>query len=83
MLKNILTKNGRALLCIAFSFLLSNASLGATKAYRSWTSEEDQVLINGVRIHGAGNWAAIAEQLPGRTGQSMPTALDQEIGSSY
>ncbi|MDR1366595.1 MAG: hypothetical protein LBJ13_01665 [Puniceicoccales bacterium] len=44
MLKNISFKNGKALLCIAFSFLLSNASLGAVKARVYWTPGEDQIL---------------------------------------
>ncbi len=36
-----------------------------------WTDEEDQVLIEMVKMHGVGNakWSFIAEQLPGRIGK--------------
>ncbi|MDR1366445.1 MAG: hypothetical protein LBJ13_00865 [Puniceicoccales bacterium] len=68
MLENILAKNGRALLGIAFSFLLSNASLEAVRACVHWTSGEDQILEEGVKRYGTSNFATIAKQLPGRTG---------------
>ncbi|MDR1366348.1 MAG: hypothetical protein LBJ13_00350, partial [Puniceicoccales bacterium] len=67
MLENILTKNGRALLGIAFSFLLSNASLEAVRTYRSWNLEEDHLLRRAVETLGAVNWTAIAALFPGRT----------------
>jgi hypothetical protein len=69
MLKSILAKNGKALLGIAFSFLLSNASLEAAKVRHGWTPGEDQALRGAVGIYGAHNWATIAKQLPGRTGR--------------
>jgi hypothetical protein len=67
MLKNISSKNGKALLGIAFSFLLSNASLEAARVRQGWTQKQDQRLIEGVRIRGAGNWTKIAKLVPGRT----------------
>jgi hypothetical protein len=67
MLKNISSKNGKALLCIAFSFLLSNASLEAVKTYRGWTQEEDHLLVGVIAIHGTSNWETVAEQVPNRT----------------
>ncbi|MDR1366344.1 MAG: hypothetical protein LBJ13_00330 [Puniceicoccales bacterium] len=68
MLENISSKNGKALLGIAFSFLLSNASLGAAGTRHIWTLEEDQILVEGVAIHGARNWEGIAKRVPGKTG---------------
>ncbi|MDR1366446.1 MAG: hypothetical protein LBJ13_00870 [Puniceicoccales bacterium] len=67
MLENILTKNGRALLGIAFSFLLSNASLEAVRACVHWTSGEDQILEEGVKRYGTSNWTAVATLVPDRT----------------
>jgi hypothetical protein len=74
MLESILTKNGRALLCIASSFLLSNASLEASNASleasntsletvrirHNWTLAEDQALIKAVKKFGTNNWTPIA-----------------------
>jgi hypothetical protein len=36
-----------------------------------WTAEEDAVLTELVQRHGEGNWAAIAEQIPGRTAKQV------------
>lgn len=33
----------------------------------SWTREEDEVLCKALEDHGAGNWSAIREELPGRS----------------
>lgn len=38
-------------------------------ARRRWTQAEDAALKRAIRTHGLGNWAEIAEELEGRTGQ--------------
>jgi hypothetical protein len=35
----------------------------------SWTREEDELIINWVRTHGATGWTQLAEKLPGRIGK--------------
>jgi hypothetical protein len=67
MLKNISSKNGKALIGIAFSFLLSNVSLGAAGIYNDWTPEEDQILEEGVETLGVSNWDEVAALVPNRT----------------
>ncbi len=39
------------------------------KAKKSWTSEEDKVLLDLTKIHGTTNWTLIAEGLPNRSGK--------------
>ena len=34
---------------------------------QTWSSEEDQLLMETVRSHGSQNWAVIASFIPGRT----------------
>ena len=35
----------------------------------SWTREEDEIIVQWVRTHGATSWTKLAEQLPGRIGK--------------
>jgi hypothetical protein len=35
----------------------------------SWTREEDEMIINWVKAHGATNWTRLAESMPGRIGK--------------
>jgi len=34
-----------------------------------WTKEEDQLVVDLVRVHGPKKWSLIASQLPGRIGK--------------
>jgi hypothetical protein len=35
----------------------------------SWTREEDEMIINWVKVHGPTNWTRLAESMPGRIGK--------------
>jgi hypothetical protein len=64
MLKSISFKNGKALHCIAFSFLLSNASLEAAGTRVHWIPEADQILrevVAAVKTAAVAEAAAVAQ----------------------
>lgn len=37
----------------------------------NWTREEDQKILNWVRIHGTSSWTKLAETMPGRIGKQV------------
>lgn len=44
-----------------------------------WTAEEDQLLMNAVKIFGTQNWQAVAQMIDGRTGQQCLHRYEKAI----
>ena len=49
------------------------------KGRKSWTKEEDEILIQNIQAYGVGHWSTIAQAL--RDNETMPKSLDEHSGS--
>ncbi|KAI8065274.1 hypothetical protein BC940DRAFT_304630 [Gongronella butleri] len=49
----------------------------------SWTREEDELLLQGIRKHGYGRWKEIANTIPGRKGKQLKQRWDNTLASKY
>ncbi|KAI8146283.1 hypothetical protein BJV82DRAFT_601193 [Fennellomyces sp. T-0311] len=49
----------------------------------SWTPEEDDLLITGIKRFGYGRWKEIAGMIPGRKGKQLKQRWDNSLASKY
>ncbi|KAI8149263.1 hypothetical protein BJV82DRAFT_587316 [Fennellomyces sp. T-0311] len=49
----------------------------------SWTAEEDELLVQGIRQFGYGRWKEIASIIPGRRGKQLKQRWDNSLSSKY
>lgn len=59
----------------------STASPQKAKTKKSWTSEEDNALIELTKLHGITNWTQIAEGLPNRSGKQCRERFHNHLQS--
>ncbi|KAI8388582.1 uncharacterized protein BYT42DRAFT_240130 [Radiomyces spectabilis] len=49
----------------------------------SWTREEDELLLIGIKRHGYGRWKEIASTIPGRKGKQIKQRWDNTLAAKY
>ncbi|ORX61457.1 hypothetical protein DM01DRAFT_1365629 [Hesseltinella vesiculosa] len=49
----------------------------------SWTREEDELLLQGIKKYGYGRWKEIANTIPGRKGKQLKQRWDNTLASKY
>ncbi|KAI8974296.1 hypothetical protein BDB01DRAFT_806955 [Pilobolus umbonatus] len=56
-----------------------------TQEYKrgTWTKEEDELLLAGIKKYGYGRWKEIAQSIPGRKGKQLKQRWDNTLASKY
>lgn len=49
----------------------------------TWTREEDELLLSGIKRYGYGRWKEIATSIPGRKGKQLKQRWDNTLASKY
>ncbi|KAF7731452.1 hypothetical protein EC973_000260 [Apophysomyces ossiformis] len=49
----------------------------------TWTREEDELLLAGIKKYGYGRWKEIANTIPGRKGKQLKQRWDNTLASKY
>ncbi|RUP47829.1 hypothetical protein BC936DRAFT_145292, partial [Jimgerdemannia flammicorona] len=49
----------------------------------SWTKEEDELLLSGIKKFGYGRWKEIAATIPGRKGKQLKQRWDNTLAAKY
>ncbi|KAI9365287.1 hypothetical protein BD770DRAFT_468951 [Pilaira anomala] len=49
----------------------------------TWTREEDELLLSGIKRYGYGRWKEIAASIPGRKGKQLKQRWDNTLASKY
>ncbi|KAI8374215.1 uncharacterized protein BYT42DRAFT_500035 [Radiomyces spectabilis] len=49
----------------------------------TWTQEEDELLLAGIKKYGYGRWKDIANTIPGRKGKQLKQRWDNTLASKY
>ncbi|CAO3657003.1 unnamed protein product [Mucor hiemalis] len=49
----------------------------------TWTREEDELLLAGIKRYGYGRWKEIANSIPGRKGKQLKQRWDNTLASKY
>lgn len=57
----------------------------ATQDYKrgTWTKEEDELLLTGIKKFGYGRWKEIASTIPGRKGKQLKQRWDNTLAAKY
>lgn len=49
----------------------------------TWTKEEDELLLAGIKKYGYGRWKEIAQSIPGRKGKQLKQRWDNTLAAKY
>lgn len=62
---------------------LSSEEMAQDYKRGTWTREEDELLLAGIKRYGYGRWKEIANSIPGRKGKQLKQRWDNTLASKY